>query len=117
MIGHVMTKPRGQIVSPIAKQPMARSATVKFCWVLVRRVSIRSDPVAVVANLESLKAPKRLSTLIEGESLLNDGSAFVLFEILVVVVAGRSVTGKKGEHLLREAVVRAGLITAGLIFL
>ena len=34
-----------------------------------------TDPVAVVAALHSLHAPEKLAILIEGESLLNDGSA------------------------------------------
>jgi NhaP-type Na+/H+ or K+/H+ antiporter len=37
-----------------------------------------TDPVAVVSALAALGAPKKLSTLVEGESLLNDGSAVVL---------------------------------------
>eukprot|EP01059_Diplonema_ambulator_P035467 TRINITY_DN8351_c1_g3_i1.p1 TRINITY_DN8351_c1_g3~~TRINITY_DN8351_c1_g3_i1.p1 ORF type:complete len:1793 (+),score=620.71 TRINITY_DN8351_c1_g3_i1:83-5461(+) len=41
-----------------------------------------TDPVAVVALLSELSAPKPLSTVIEAESLLNDGSAFVLYLIL-----------------------------------
>jgi len=32
-----------------------------------------TDPVAVVALLKELGASKKLSTLIEGESLMNDG--------------------------------------------
>ena len=38
-----------------------------------------TDPVAVVSLLNSLGAPKALATLIEGESLLNDGTAYGLF--------------------------------------
>ena len=38
-----------------------------------------TDPVAVVALLKELGASKRLSTIIEGESLFNDGTAFVCF--------------------------------------
>lgn len=37
-----------------------------------------TDPVAVVALLKELGTSKTISTLIEGESLLNDGSAIVL---------------------------------------
>ena len=37
-----------------------------------------TDPVAVVALLKDLGASKKLGTLIEGESLLNDGTAIVL---------------------------------------
>eukprot|EP00403_Amphidinium_massartii_P004389 CAMPEP_0178380582 /NCGR_PEP_ID=MMETSP0689_2-20121128/5537_1 /TAXON_ID=160604 /ORGANISM="Amphidinium massartii, Strain CS-259" /LENGTH=1239 /DNA_ID=CAMNT_0020000729 /DNA_START=148 /DNA_END=3868 /DNA_ORIENTATION=+ len=46
-----------------------------------------TDPVAVVAALRSLGAPKKLSALIEGESLLNDGSAFVLFSVFKDIVS------------------------------
>ena len=38
-----------------------------------------TDPVAVVALLKELGASKRLSLLIEGESLFNDGTAMVVF--------------------------------------
>lgn len=40
-----------------------------------------TDPVAVVSLLKDIGAPKQLGTLIEGESLLNDGVAFVFFTI------------------------------------
>ena len=40
-----------------------------------------TDPVAVVALLKELSSRKRLETLIEGESLLNDGTAIVLFTL------------------------------------
>lgn len=39
-----------------------------------------TDPISVTATLKSLGASELLNTLIEGESLLNDGSAFVLWE-------------------------------------
>jgi NhaP-type Na+/H+ or K+/H+ antiporter len=38
-----------------------------------------TDPVAVVALLKELGASRRLATLIEGESLFNDGTAMVCF--------------------------------------
>lgn len=44
-----------------------------------------TDPVAVVALLKEVGASHRLGTVIEGESLLNDGSAFVLFLIFKVL--------------------------------
>lgn len=49
-----------------------------------------TDPVAVVAVLQTLGAPKKLRALIEGESLLNDGSAFVLFLIFKDIVAAEA---------------------------
>src|SRR4030042_5738873 len=44
-----------------------------------------TDPVAVVALFRTLDVPKRLSVLIEGESLFNDGTAIVLFNLMLVI--------------------------------
>ncbi|MPY77047.1 MAG: hypothetical protein GEV04_00855 [Actinophytocola sp.] len=58
-----------------------------------------TDPVAVVAVFRELGVSKRLLTLVEGESLLNDGVAIVLYEILLVGALGSSlsVAGVAGE--------------------
>ena len=45
-----------------------------------------TDPVAVVATFRAVGAPKRLTTLVEGESLFNDGTAVVLFGIMLEIV-------------------------------
>ena len=37
-----------------------------------------TDPVAVVALMKELGASKKLSTIIEGESLMNDGYNFYI---------------------------------------
>lgn len=42
-----------------------------------------TDPVAVVALFKELGAPRRLMLLVEGESLFNDATALVLFNILL----------------------------------
>jgi NhaP-type Na+/H+ or K+/H+ antiporter len=42
-----------------------------------------TDPVAVVALLKELGASKKLATMIEGESLFNDGTAMVVFLIML----------------------------------
>ncbi len=47
-----------------------------------------TDPIAVVALFKTLGAPRRLSVLIEGESLVNDGTAAVLYAIVVGAVTG-----------------------------
>ena len=43
-----------------------------------------TDPVAVVALFRRLGAPRRLQVLLEGESLLNDGTAIVMFNLALV---------------------------------
>ena len=44
-----------------------------------------TDPVAVIAFFRSLGVDKRLSTLVEGESLLNDGTSIVIFNLAVAI--------------------------------
>lgn len=49
-----------------------------------------TDPVAVVALLKELGASTRFKTILEGESLLNDGTAYVFFLVcLDIVVKGK----------------------------
>lgn len=42
-----------------------------------------TDPISVLSLFKKIGAPKRLSTIIEGESLFNDGTALVLFGIFL----------------------------------
>ncbi len=51
-----------------------------------------TDPVAVVAQLKEMNAPKRIALLLEGESLFNDATAIVLFGLfLSMATASESV--------------------------
>lgn len=44
-----------------------------------------TDPVAVIALFKELGVPRRLTVLVEGESLFNDAAAIVTFQILLSV--------------------------------
>lgn len=46
-----------------------------------------TDPIAVLALFKQLRAPQDLAVIVEGESLLNDGAAVVLFNLLVATEA------------------------------
>ena len=45
-----------------------------------------TDPISVIAVFRHLGAPKRLTIIMEGESLFNDGSALVLFNLLLGII-------------------------------
>ena len=44
-----------------------------------------TDPVSVIALFKTIRVPKRLAVLVEGESLLNDGTAIVVFTVVLGV--------------------------------
>ncbi len=51
-----------------------------------------TDPVAVVALFRALGAPKQLTVLVEGESLFNDGTAIVVFNLMLTAAGAAVVT-------------------------
>lgn len=67
----------------------------EFTWnacLLYGAIISATDPVAVVCLLKELGASRRLATLIEGESLLNDGTAMVVFLVILDIVEGKEIT-------------------------
>ena len=53
-----------------------------------------TDPVAVIAFFRTLGVGKRLSMLVEGESLLNDGTSIVIFNLALAL--GGAAAGSQG---------------------
>src|SRR6185369_12276191 len=49
-----------------------------------------TDPVSVIAAFREMKAEKRLSMVVESESLLNDGAAAACFAVLLAFAGGGS---------------------------
>lgn len=50
-----------------------------------------TDPVSVLAIFRQIGAPKRLSVILEGESLFNDGTSIVVFRIVLAIVIAHTV--------------------------
>ncbi len=75
-----------------------------------------TDPIAVVALLREVGAPKRLGLLIEGESLLNDGTAIVAFTVLLTLLTGEAAAGiDPADVLFRFARVVLGGVAVGYL--
>src|SRR4029079_10609341 len=61
---------------------------------LIGAIVSATDPVAVVATMRQLRAPSRLVTLVDAESLFNDGTAVLVYGIALVGLSGEiSVAG------------------------
>ncbi len=65
-----------------------------------------TDPVAVVALFRSLGAPRRLQVLLESESLLNDGTAIVMFGLMLT-------TALQGGFDLRQSITQFLTVVGG----
>jgi monovalent cation:H+ antiporter, CPA1 family len=68
-----------------------------------------TDPVAVIATFRNLGAPRRLATLVEGESLFNDGTALVLFVVAVASVTGHVTLAETAESVIVTVVTSVGV--------
>ncbi len=55
---------------------------------LVGAMLAATDPAAVIASIKRLRAPERLGTLIEAESVFNDGTAIVIFTVALAALTG-----------------------------
>ena len=76
-----------------------------------------TDPVAVIALFKELGAPKQLAILVEGESLFNDATAIVTFNIIFGIIA----VGAVGADALKEGALNFlvaffGGIVVGAVF-
>jgi CPA1 family monovalent cation:H+ antiporter len=75
-----------------------------------------TDPVAVVALFEKLGVPARLKMLVDGESMLNDATAIVAFNvILAVIMSGQFQTATLGHALVTVVLVLVGGALVGVL--
>ncbi|XHX76343.1 MAG: cation:proton antiporter [Stenomitos frigidus ULC029] len=74
-----------------------------------------TDPVSVIALFRALGVGSRLSVLMEGESLLNDGMAVVAFSFLVALPLGTADLSLQTAVIEFVRVVGIGIVVASLI--
>ncbi len=76
-----------------------------------------TDPIAVVSLFKQLRVGHRLTTLVEAESLLNDGTSVVFFSLILAYVSG---SGVSAVSLLAQFALIVGggvLVGSGIGFL
>jgi CPA1 family monovalent cation:H+ antiporter len=102
------------ILTPVANGlHLVQDFTWKHALVFGAIISA-TDPIAVVAIFKSLGVPNRLSVLLGGESLLNDGVAIVFFTLSLAIVTGTEVTARGLAFDFIKIVGIGALIGAGV---
>jgi monovalent cation/hydrogen antiporter len=71
-----------------------------------------TDPVAATAIMRRLGVPRRIVTIVEGESLVNDASALIAYRVAVAAAVGGSFS--LGEAALDFVVAAVGGVAIGL---
>jgi monovalent cation:H+ antiporter, CPA1 family len=76
-----------------------------------------TDPVAVIALFKEIGAPKRLTMLVDGESLFNDATAIVAFNIIMGILVSGVVLNLKtvGAASLSFLFVFVGGLIVGIV--
>lgn len=86
-----------------------------FTWqfgLLLGAIMAATDPVAVTAVFREVQVPPRLAALVEGESLLNDGTGVVFFSLALAYVTGQE--SSAGGLGLAFVTVAGGGVVVGL---
>jgi Na+/H+ antiporter len=114
--------PIGMLAIPLVVVTMTAVAVVAHQWVdsmswstafVLGAIVSPTDPIAATAIMRRLGVPRRVVTIVEGESLVNDGTALVLYKVaLTAVVSGAFSFWDAAWHFLWAA---AGGIGIGLV--
>ncbi|HXX48176.1 MAG TPA: Na+/H+ antiporter [Myxococcota bacterium] len=103
------------IVTTTAVAAAAHACVPEMGWpsaLVLGAIVSPPDAVAATAVLQRLKVPRRVVTIVEGESLVNDATGLVAYKLALMAVAtgGVSATWAAGEF----ALVAAGGVAFGL---
>jgi len=94
----------GYALAAVSEEPL-------LACLLLGAIIATTDPVAVVGIFRELGAPRRLSILVEGESLLNDAAAIALFSVLLAaLVTGRDLSLSGALWMFTKSFVGGALI-------
>ena len=99
-------------VAALAGAVAALSASMAF---VLGAVLASTDPVAVSALGRRLSLPGRIQALVQAESLFNDGTSLVLFQVAVSVAVGGAASATAPDLLLHGVAQFAAIAGGGVL--
>ena len=121
VIGHcIILAGPGLMIASALTAVTAKLCFTRYPWsweacLLFGTILSATDPVAVVALLKDLGASPIISTLIEGESLFNDGTAIVFFTVFQEAVEMGGFNKGAGTVFIQFILVAFGGPLVGLV--
>src|SRR5947199_4623790 len=117
----------GMLAIPLVIVTMTAGAVVAHRWVdnmscsaafVLGAIVSPTDPIAATAIMRRLGVPRRVVTIVEGESLVNDGTALVLYRVAIAAeVSGAFSFWNASWHFLWAVVggVGVGVVVGFLV--
>jgi len=102
----------GLVIATIAGVALIAHVVAGIGWgpaVILGAVLGPTDPVVATSVLRRLGAPDRISTILEGESLVNDGTGLTIYKLAVTAVASGSFSVGSGVVHLVVALAGVGI--------
>jgi CPA1 family monovalent cation:H+ antiporter len=103
------------VIASMALIAAALHAFAGIGWhsaILLGAIVSATDPVSVLAIFGQQHVPRRLSTIVSSESLLNDGAALVLFALALQVAEGKQISLLSGTQQIVVVIVGSLLLGA-----
>ncbi|NUN65605.1 sodium:proton antiporter [Pseudanabaena biceps] len=93
---------------------------IDLAWITAAAVGVIltiTDTVSVIVAFRNVSVPRSLATIVEGESLFNDGIALVLLSIITTIFTKGSFSLSEGVQQIFIAFVGGGVLGLGLGYL
>lgn len=114
-LGNILTLSTGLVLLTVAAVAVAGRTVAGLPWVsalALGALTAPTDPVSASSVMRHVGAPERLLAILEGESLINDGTGLAVFQVAVAAAAGGI---SIGDGVLRFVEISAGGCAIGLI--
>ena len=111
---HIITLATGLVLFTVALAAVAGHLVAGLPWVsafVLGALAAPTDPVSASAIVRGTGAPERIVTILEGESLINDGTGLAAFQVAIAAAAGGI---SIGDGIFKFVTIAIGGVAIGL---